>query len=92
MAFDLQNEPLVASRDLLDANDPSNWLCERASKMRNIMVGSGVKIATGGVGGSQYSGHEYNLLAKALHCPTLDIMSVHGCKANPAISIFGTQC
>lgn len=33
---------------------------------------------TGGIGGSQYSGHEYNLLDKALKCDGIDIISVHG--------------
>lgn len=69
---------MIASEDLLNADDPSNWLCERASKLKDLIRGSGVRIATGGIGGSQYSGHEYNLLDRALKCPAIDIMSVHG--------------
>ncbi|RDW58655.1 hypothetical protein BP6252_13131 [Coleophoma cylindrospora] len=78
MAFDIQNEPMIASPDLLTGNDPSDWLCNRATMMKSIIQNSGVGIATGGIGGSQYAGHEYNLLQKALDCPAIDIMSVHG--------------
>ncbi|TAQ86447.1 hypothetical protein B7494_g5223 [Chlorociboria aeruginascens] len=78
LAFDLQNEPIIASPDLLTGNDPTNWLCSRASALKSIPHSSKILVATGGVGGSQYSGHEYNLLAKALACPAIDIMSVHG--------------
>jgi len=80
MAFDIQNEPMIASKDLLRANDPTNWLCERACKMQELIGNSGIKIATGGIGGSQYSGHEYNMLPKALNCSAIDIMSIHGCE------------
>jgi mannan endo-1,4-beta-mannosidase len=38
-----------------------------------------VKIATGGIGGSEYCcDHEYNLVDKALYCSAIDILSVHG--------------
>jgi mannan endo-1,4-beta-mannosidase len=46
--------------------------------MSPTVLSQAVKIATGGVGGSQYDGHEYNLVAKALECSAIDIMSVHG--------------
>lgn len=36
-----------------------------------------VKIATGGIGGSEYSGNEYNIISKALYCSAVDILSVH---------------
>jgi mannan endo-1,4-beta-mannosidase len=40
---------------------------------------SSIKVATGGIGGSQYCcDHEFNLLDKALQCDAIDIMSVHG--------------
>ncbi|MCJ1308691.1 hypothetical protein MMC25_002345 [Agyrium rufum] len=78
-AFDIQNEPLIGSVDLLENNDPDDWLCGRAGKMKPIIAGSGVRIATGGIGGSEYCcDHEYNLLSKALYCSAIDIMSVHG--------------
>lgn len=78
LAFDLQNEPLIASPYLLSANDPSSWLCNRAKTLRSVLGSSKVKIATGGIGGSEYSGHEYNLLPAALNCADIDIMSIHG--------------
>lgn len=37
-----------------------------------------VKISTGGVGGSQYDGHEYNLIDKVLYCSAVDLIAVHG--------------
>jgi len=47
--------------------------------MQSLIRGSGVKIATGGVGGSEYCcDHEYNLLPAALNCSAIDIISVHG--------------
>jgi mannan endo-1,4-beta-mannosidase len=69
---------MIASPGKLAVNDPGDWLCGRAGNMKAILGSSAVKIATGGVGGSQYDGHEYNLLSKALYCSATDIMSVHG--------------
>ena len=45
--------------------------------MQKIINGSGVKITTGGVGGSQYDGHEYNLMSRAIYCDAIDIVSMH---------------
>lgn len=105
MAFDLQNEPMIASKDKLASNDPDDWLCGRASNIKTILGSSvctpspypwfhsetlrkqansvmswqqAVKIATGGIGGSEYSGHEYNTIDKALQCSAIDILSLHG--------------
>ncbi|TVY27169.1 putative mannan endo-1,4-beta-mannosidase F [Lachnellula hyalina] len=78
MAFDLQNEPMIASKDKLANNDPDDWLCGRANNMKTILGTSAVKIATGGIGGSEYSGHEYNIIDKALKCSAIDILSLHG--------------
>ena len=78
MAFDIQNEPLIASPGKLQANDPDDWLCGRAGNMKKIINGSGVRIATGGVGGSEYQNHEYNIISKVLYCSAVDILSVHG--------------
>ncbi|ORY16380.1 beta-1,3-mannanase [Clohesyomyces aquaticus] len=81
MAFDLQNEPLIKQDALISANDPDDWLCGRAGALRGILGSSDIKVATGGIGGSQYccdAVHEANLLPKALACDALDIMSVHG--------------
>ncbi|MCJ1387736.1 hypothetical protein MMC18_000579 [Xylographa bjoerkii] len=78
LGFDLQNEPMIASVDLLENNDASDWLCGRAGNMKKIISTSGVKIATGGVGGSEYENHEYNIIEKVLYCSAIDILSVHG--------------
>ncbi|KAH7413382.1 glycoside hydrolase superfamily [Cadophora sp. MPI-SDFR-AT-0126] len=78
LAFDIQNEPMIASPGKASSNDPDDWLCGRAGNMKKILGSSAVKIATGGIGGSEYSGHEYNIIDKALYCSTIDILSVHG--------------
>lgn len=78
LAFDVQNEPMVDAVGLLEQNDPGDWLCGRAGVVKGL-VGEGVKVATGGIGGSQYCcGHEFNALEKALRCDAIDIVSVHG--------------
>jgi mannan endo-1,4-beta-mannosidase len=46
--------------------------------MKHQLGSSGVQVATGSVGGSQYVGHEYNLLPRAMNCSYIDIISVHG--------------
>jgi mannan endo-1,4-beta-mannosidase len=69
---------VIASPELLNQNDPTNWLCAIASHMSSLLPSSSIQIATGGIGGSQYVGHEYNLLSKALNCSSIDIISVHG--------------
>jgi mannan endo-1,4-beta-mannosidase len=46
--------------------------------MKHQLGSSDVQVATGGIGGSQYLGHEYNLLPRALNCSYIDIISVHG--------------
>jgi mannan endo-1,4-beta-mannosidase len=79
LAFDLQNEPLIRQINKLNANDPDDWLCGRAEALNACLGSSGIKVATGGIGGSQYCcDHEFNLLDKALRCDAIDIMSVHG--------------
>ncbi|KAI9753777.1 MAG: hypothetical protein M4579_005011 [Chaenotheca gracillima] len=78
-AFDIENEPMIGSVGKLQDNDPDDWICGRAGNMQSVIGGSGVRIATGGIGGSDYCcDHEFNLLDKALACDAIDIMSVHG--------------
>lgn len=84
-AFDIQNEPLIGSGDLLNASmfhgdtTAGNWLCGRASTIAGLTQGSGVRVATGGIGGSDYCcNHEFNTLPAALQCSNVDIVSVHG--------------
>ncbi len=77
MAFDIQNEPFITASDLAASNDNAGWLCGRAQKMQSLINGSGVKVATGGIGGSQYDQHEYNLMQAALDCDAVDIISMH---------------
>jgi len=79
LGFDIQNEPMIGSVDKLQQNDPDDWLCGRAGNMKKIIGNSGVKIATGGVGGSEYCcDHEFNIIDKVLYCDAIDILSVHG--------------
>ncbi|OCL09864.1 glycoside hydrolase family 5 protein [Glonium stellatum] len=79
LAFDIQNEPMIGSTDMLENNDPNDWICGRAGVMKNILGNSNIKVATGGIGGSEYCcNHEWNMLNKALYCDAIDIMSVHG--------------
>ena len=78
LGFDLQNEPMIASVEKLQNNDPDDWNCGRAGNMKPIINGSGVKILTGGTGGSEYQGHEYNIISKTLYCSAIDIITVHG--------------
>jgi len=37
MAFDVQNEPMIASPGLAKDNDPSDWICGRAGNMKKII-------------------------------------------------------
>ncbi|KAJ5899641.1 beta-1-3-mannanase [Penicillium taxi] len=79
LAFDIQNEPMIGSTGKLDDNDPNDWICGRAGVMKGLLGDSSVKVATGGIGGSQYCcDHEYNVLEKALYCDAIDIVSIHG--------------
>ncbi|CZR58020.1 uncharacterized protein PAC_07910 [Phialocephala subalpina] len=78
LAFDIQNEPMIASPGKLQNNDPDDWICGRARNMKKVLGSSAVKVGTGGIGGSEYSGHEYNIINKSLYCSAIDILSVHG--------------
>lgn len=80
LAFDVQNEPMIDAVQLLEANDPDDWLCGRAGVLKGLIgEGSAVKVATGGIGGSQYCcDHQFNDLDKALACEAFDMVSVHG--------------
>lgn len=42
LAFDIQNEPMIASKDKAVANDPDDWICGRAGNMKKIL-GSSVR-------------------------------------------------
>lgn len=76
LAFDIQNEPFQQAEDKASNNDPDDWLCGRAGNMKQILGGSAVKLATGGIGGDQSHGN--NFMPKALYCDAIDIMSIHG--------------
>jgi mannan endo-1,4-beta-mannosidase len=86
---------MIASTGKLQNNDPDYWLCGRAGNMKNILGSSvgppphssssklttlqAVKVATGGIGGSDYCcDHEFNIIDKALYWSAIDIISVHG--------------
>ena len=40
LAFDLQNEPMIASPGKAASNDPDDWLCGRAGNMKKILGAS----------------------------------------------------
>ena len=68
---DVQEQPklkLVGRTDMILSGD-------RATKMQSLINGSGVKIATGGIGGD-YS-HGANLLPTILKCSAIDLISIH---------------
>ena len=44
--------------------------------MKDIVGSSGVKLATGGIGGDQSHGN--NLMPKAVQCSAIDLLSIHG--------------
>jgi mannan endo-1,4-beta-mannosidase len=44
LAFDIQNEPMIASPGKLADNDPDDWLCGRAGNMKTIL-GSSVSLS-----------------------------------------------
>ncbi|KAF2236156.1 glycoside hydrolase family 5 protein [Viridothelium virens] len=76
LAFDIQNEPFQQAEDQASNNDPNDWLCGRAGNMNALINNSGVKLATGGVGGDQSHGN--NLMPKAIECSAIDLISIHG--------------
>lgn len=80
LAFDVQNEPMIDAVQLLEGNDPDDWLCGRAGVLEGLIGDdSRVQVATGGIGGSHYCcDHQFNDLDKALRCEAFDIVSVHG--------------
>jgi len=43
LAFDIQNEPMIASPGKLADNDPDDWICGRAGNMRSVL-GSSVRV------------------------------------------------
>lgn len=40
LAFDVQNEPMIASSEKLKNNDPDDWVCGRATSMRKVLGNS----------------------------------------------------
>jgi mannan endo-1,4-beta-mannosidase len=40
LAFDIQNEPMIASADKAKNNDPDDWICGRAGNMKKILGNS----------------------------------------------------
>ncbi|MCJ1307316.1 hypothetical protein MMC25_000962 [Agyrium rufum] len=83
LAFDVENEPMIACNDVAKNGDPQGWLCGRAKTIAGLTNGSGVKVATGGIAGSQYYGSTsagnnlYNLASFATQCAAVDIISMH---------------
>jgi mannan endo-1,4-beta-mannosidase len=57
--------------------------------LKKLLDSSTVKVATGGIGGSQICcNHEWNLLNKVLYCRAIDISSVHGYMGKARLSRY----
>ncbi|EKD02406.1 beta-1,3-mannanase [Trichosporon asahii var. asahii CBS 8904] len=83
LAFDVQNEPYAGLRQACGSEVGSDiaaadWVCRRASFMRNSLLGAGnpIKIASGGLGGSDRNGCSF--LEGAMQCPELDAVARPG--------------
>lgn len=83
LAFDLQNEPYVGVKDGAGvdcagmAQNDKDWVCKRATKMRDILGGSQIKIATGGLGGADSNGCSF--LSTAMACNAIDAIASEFC-------------
>lgn len=73
VGFDIQNEPWV---NVLNANDPSNWLSDRADHLREQLGWDNpIKVCSGGVGGSWTN--KSNLADWVLAIGHIDIVCIH---------------
>lgn len=83
MAIDIENEPFVQAVQFAayNADQASQWLCNRAQKIKSVLDGSPIAIATGGIAGSLYANgndHKYlNWDNHYLQCSAIDIFSIH---------------
>lgn len=78
MAFDLQNEPMAPKTAECNTaqGDRYGWICGRAAHLRSLLgANNPIKVASGGIGGD--ISHGCNLVAQAVNCPQLDIISIH---------------
>lgn len=76
MGFDLQNEPMVAKASECTNGDVYNWVCGRATHMRDELgADNPIKVISGGIGGD-YS-HGCTFLSTAVQCDALDVIAIH---------------
>lgn len=81
IAFHLQNQPYVGlpggtcGSNVDSDTAAADWVCKRARFIRHglLGVGSPIKIATGGLGGSVGNGCSF--LTRAMQCPALDVVA-----------------
>ncbi|XTI89630.1 hypothetical protein V2W45_585964 [Cenococcum geophilum] len=82
MAVDIQNEPFLQARNLLQTPTGFDWLCGRAQTIKS--VAPNLLVSTGGIGGSNdrgtYGPNTSQNLPKWLYggaCPQIDIQALH---------------
>jgi hypothetical protein len=82
MAVDIQNEPFLQARSLLQTPTGFGWLCGRAQTIKS--VAPKLLVSTGGIGGSNdrgaYGPNTSQNLPKWLYggaCPQIDIQALH---------------
>jgi hypothetical protein len=82
MAVDIQNEPFLQARSLLQTPTGFDWLCGRAQTIKS--VAPNLLVSTGGIGGSNdrgvYGPNTSQNLPKWLYggaCPQIDIQALH---------------
>lgn len=80
IAFDVQNEPLLAYKETGTygvcsiPESAKQWVCKRATNMRKVLgADNPIKIASGGIGGDAYN--QCSFLDEAMKCPALDAIA-----------------
>lgn len=80
IAFDVQNEPLLAYKGTGKPgvcsipDSAKGWVCKRATNMRKILgADNPIKIASGGIGGD--ANNQCSFLDDAMKCPDLDVIA-----------------
>lgn len=76
MGFDLQNEPMTAKTSVCTDGDVHNWVCGRATHMRDELgADNPILVISGGIGGD-YS-HDCTFISTAVDCDALDAIAIH---------------
>lgn len=72
MGFDLQNEPFASETSKCQQYSAEEWICGRASHMRDVLgADSPIQIASGGFGGDISHGCTF----VGMSCEKLDVLS-----------------